>query len=195
MSPARARTSSAEIVDAGRELLEMGGLEAVTMGAVAERVNVRAPSLYKRLPNRAALIAAIGDAAVDDLSRCLARVADGSDPAEALRRMTAAVRTFAHENPRAYELVFMSQPDESRPAPARTAAASAPVVAAAERLVGPDGALAAARLVTAFTHGFISMELNGIFRLGGDLDDSFRQGIELIVGALVGRGGGNRPAS
>lgn len=194
MSPARARTSSAEIVDAGRELLEMGGLEAVTMGAVAERVNVRAPSLYKRLPNRAALIAAIGDAAVDDLSRCLARVADGSDPAEALRRMTAAVRTFAHENPRAYELVFMSQPDESRPAPARTAAASAPVVAAAERLVGPDGALAAARLVTAFTHGFISMELNGVFRLGGDLDESFRHGVELVVGALTGGGGNRRSA-
>ena len=41
MSPARARTSGDEIVAAGRELLEAGGLEAVTMQAVAERVGVK----------------------------------------------------------------------------------------------------------------------------------------------------------
>ena len=193
MSPARARTSVADIVAAGRELLEAGGVEAVTMQAVADRVSVRAPSLYKRLPNRAALIAAIGDAAVDDLARQIAPFGDDPDPAEALRRMTAAVRAFAHANPRAYELIFMSQPDDSRPAAERTAAASAPVVAVVERLVGHDRALDSARLVTAFTHGFISMELNGVFRLGGDLDEAFRYGVELVVGALTA-GGADRPS-
>ena len=42
MSPARARTSYDDIVAAGRELLEAGGLDAVTMLAVAERVGYRA---------------------------------------------------------------------------------------------------------------------------------------------------------
>ena len=46
MSPARARTSQTDIVAAGRELLEAGGLDAVTMQAIAERVGIRAPSLY-----------------------------------------------------------------------------------------------------------------------------------------------------
>lgn len=188
MSPARARTSSAEILAAGRELLEAGGLEAVTMQAVADRVHVRAPSLYKRLPSRAALIAAIGDAAVDDLARHIAPFGNDPDAAAALRGMSAAVRAFAHANPRAYELIFMSQADESRPAAERTAAASAPVLAAADRLVGHDRALAAARLVTAFTHGFISMELNGTFRLGGDLDEAFGYGVELVVAALTAGG-------
>ena len=164
------------------------------MQAVADRVSVRAPSLYKRLPNRAALIAAIGDAAVDDLARQIAPFGDDPDPAEALRRMTAAVRAFAHANPRAYELIFMSQADESRPAAERTAAASAPVLAVVERLVGRDRALDSARLVTAFTHGFVSMELNGVFRLGGDLDDAFGYGVELIVGALTASGRDERPA-
>jgi len=158
------------------------------MQAVAGRVNVRAPSLYKRLPNRAALIAAIGESAVDDLARHIAPFGDDPDAAEALRRMTGAVRTFAHANPRAYELIFMSQPDESRPAAERTAAASAPVLAAVERLVGHERALDSARLVTAFTHGFISMELNGAFRLGGDLDEAFRYGVDVLVKALTAGG-------
>lgn len=185
MSPARARTSTADVVAAGRALLESGGVEAVTMQAVAERVGVRAPSLYKRLPSRGALLSAVGDAAVDELARQLAPFADGPDPAESLRRMAAAVRAFARANPRAYELVFMSQSDESRPAVERTAAAAGPVLAVVERLVGPEHALDGARLVTAFTHGFISMELNGAFRLGGSLDEAFRFGLDVIVDALV----------
>ena len=71
------------------------------MQAVAERVSVRAPSLYKRLPNRAALIAAIGDAAVNDLARVLVPLSGDPDPAAALRRMASAVRAFATANPRA----------------------------------------------------------------------------------------------
>jgi hypothetical protein len=58
------------------------------------------------------------------------------------------------------------------------------VLVVVERLVGPDRALGAARLVTAFTDGFISIELNGLFPLGGDLDEAFRYGVEVLVEAL-----------
>ena len=85
---------------AGRELLEAGGLDAVTMVAVAERVGVRAPSLYKRLPDRAALIAAIGAAAFDDLGARLEPYSRGEDPAVCIRSIASTYRTFARANPR-----------------------------------------------------------------------------------------------
>ena len=44
---------------AGRQLLEEEGPEALTMRRLAERVGIRAPSLYKHLPDKAALEAAI----------------------------------------------------------------------------------------------------------------------------------------
>jgi AcrR family transcriptional regulator len=47
------------VVAAGRQLLEEEGPEALTMRRLAERVGIRAPSLYKHLPDKAALEAAI----------------------------------------------------------------------------------------------------------------------------------------
>ena len=185
MSPARARTSTAEIVAAGRELLEAGGLDAVTMQAIAARVGVRAPSLYKRLPSRAALISAIAAAALDDLIERLEPLSAGPDPGASLRAAASAYRTFAHANPRAYELLFMNLPPGSRPPTELNVIASAPLLEVAERLVGPERALEAARLVTAFAHGFVSMEITGAFRLGGDVDEAFRYGVDALVDALT----------
>ena len=188
MSPAPARTSNEEIVAAGRELLEAGGLDAVTMQAVAERVGIRAPSLYKRFADRGALIGAITAAALQDLEQALLPLARGEDPAAALRELAMAFRAFAHENPRAYELMFMNLPPGSRPPPQLNASAAAPLLEVSRRLVGPDRALEAARLVTAFARGFASMEITGAFRLGGDVDEAYRYGVDVLVDALSADG-------
>jgi AcrR family transcriptional regulator len=185
VSPARARTSIAQILAAGRDLLEAGGLDAVTMQAIAEQVGVRAPSLYKRFPSRAALIAAIGEAAFEDLHEVLAPLARDLDPASGLRAMAAAYRGFARTHPRTYELLFMNLPPDARPSAELNVLAAAPLLELAQRLVGSDRALDAARLVTAFAHGFVSMELSGAFRLGGDVDDAYRYGVGVLVDALA----------
>ena len=59
----------------------------------------------------------------------------------------------------------------------------------AERMVGPERTLEAARLMTAFAHGFVSMELAGQFRFGGDVDEAYRYGVDVLVDALAGRSG------
>ncbi len=62
MTPSSSAIRSArgmEVVAAGRRLLEEEGPEALTMRRLAERLGIRAPSLYKHLPDKAALEAAI----------------------------------------------------------------------------------------------------------------------------------------
>jgi hypothetical protein len=53
-------------------------------------------------------------------------------------------------------------------------------------LAARDRALEAARLLTAFVHGFASMELAGAFRLGGDVDAAYRYAIDAIVVGVRG---------
>ena len=48
-----------EIVDAARTLLEQEGSKALSMRRIAESLGIRAPSIYKHLPDKDALEAAI----------------------------------------------------------------------------------------------------------------------------------------
>ena len=48
-------------------------------------------------------------------------------------------------------------------------------------------ALEAGRTLVAWAHGFVSMELAGGFRLGGDLDAAYATGIDLILAGISGR--------
>src|SRR3954454_10110938 len=99
MSPAPARTSADAIVVAGRAILESGGTSSVTMRAVAEAVGVKGPSLYKRVPDRTALLRAIADSVVADLAGTMSRATETDDPRANLRMVAAAYRTFVRDNP------------------------------------------------------------------------------------------------
>ncbi len=184
MSPAPARTSRDAILSAARALLEEGGLDAVTMAAVGDRVGVRGPSLYKHVPNRAALIRAIAEAVTEDLGRALRQAVATGDPQTDLRAAALAYRAFVHANPNGYGLLFTNVAPELQPDPAAVAETGRPLVEAMVSVVGPDASLAAARTVAAWAHGFVSMELAGAFRLGGDLDDAYAAGIESILAGV-----------
>ena len=218
--PTPERTSLDAIVEAGRALLEAEGLSGLTMQAVADRVGVRAPSLYKRVRNRGDLVRLIAASSLAELGRRLDVESDpvsggtagrdathtpgetdasgathaaattdapGAEIAE-VARLASVVRRFAHEQPAAYRLVFASG-DESGLDVETLREASAPLLAVAARLAGPDHALDAARTLTAWITGFVSMELSGAFRLGGDVDRAFEFGVERIAAALVPRAG------
>ncbi|ACU36644.1 TetR/AcrR family transcriptional regulator [Actinosynnema mirum] len=189
--PTPDRTSVAEIVRAGRDLLESRGAAGLIMQAVAERVGVRAPSLYKRVRNREELVVLITEATADDLGALLASAADDLAGADALAAMARAIRVFAHERPVGFALVFSSGVAMAQPVLARVAA---PVLRASAALVGQERALDAARTFTAWAHGFLTMELGGGFTLGGDVDRAYEYGVTVLTDALRGRGASPTPA-
>lgn len=176
--PTPEKTSLGAIVAAGRDILESGGQDGLTMQSVATRVGVRAPSLYKHVRDRAALLAAVSEASVGDLAARL-EATDGS-----FESVVRAYRDFARERPEAFRLMMLSNQSTLAPMQAVERAA-APMLRASRRLVGEPGALDAARLATAWATGFIQMELTGAFRLGGDVDHAFEYGLIRVRRALA----------
>jgi AcrR family transcriptional regulator len=67
-----------EVVAAGRRLLEEEGPEALTMRRLAERVGIRAPSLYKHLPDKAALEAAIIATGFEEVAAAFEAAVEGA---------------------------------------------------------------------------------------------------------------------
>ena len=182
--PAPARTTTPAVVAAARRLLEQHGLDALTMQAVADAVGVRAPSLYKRVAGRDALLRLIVDQAALELADDLDRAVRGADPAADLRAVAEAFRAFARRNPATYPLLF--DPRQGGMSAESRDRASDAVRRVAAALAGDEHALQAARLVTAWANGFVTMELAGAFRLGGDVDEAWDYAVAGLTRALAG---------
>lgn len=178
--PTPDRTSLDAIILAASDLLEEEGPAGLTMKAVAVRVGVRPPSLYKRVDSREQLIQLVAEATLTALAD---RLAAASTAVEALNEF----RRFGHQRPAAFQLVMT--PGVGMPT-ARVefgAAASEPVLRFGRELAGPDRALEAARTLTAWASGFICMEINGNFRLGGSIDQAWEFGAARVVEAVTAR--------
>jgi AcrR family transcriptional regulator len=180
--PAHSQTSTAAIVAAGRRLLEERGADALTMRDVADAVGVRTPSLYKRVRSRSDLLRLILEDVADELTAVLDAAASSGDPAAGLRAMVAAYREFAHANPVAWAL--LSAPRAVSGATARSERSSAPLLRVVTELAGPRYALPAARTIVTWAHGFITMELAGAFRLGGDVEEAWEFGLGRVLTAV-----------
>lgn len=185
--PTPDRTSLDAIVLAARELLEEEGPSGLTMNAVAARVGVRAPSLYKRVQNRERLIQLVAESTLTALAE---RLAPTSTAAEALN----GLRRFGHERPAAFRLIMTPGADMPTARVEFGEAASETVLQLARELAGPEQYLEAARTLTAWAAGFICMELNGNFRLGGDIDRAWEFGVAHLLAAITVEHPGDAPA-
>ena len=156
------------------------------MADVAKRVGVRAPSLYKHFGDRSELLAAVANDATLELGRALSDALTRSSPDAKARLdgLAAAYRSFALAKPRAVALIFAGVSPGTAPTPESQAEAARPLLQVAEAMVGPAGALAAARVLTAFAYGFASMETAGAFRFGGDPEEAYQLGISVLASGL-----------
>lgn len=184
--PAPARTGRDQIVAVGGQLLEEGGPDAVTMQAVAQRVGVRAPSLYKHVRDRNDLLADLVAANLGELTTRMDAAQVEGNPRRSVEAQLRALRRFAKERPQGYALVFGAPPGVPLASAEALARSVRPVLHAMTGLVGPEHALDAARLATAWATGFVAMERAGALRLGGDIDAAWEWGLQHLATTLHG---------
>jgi AcrR family transcriptional regulator len=158
-----------EIVAAARQLLDEEGASALSMRRVAERLGIRAPSIYKHLPDKQALENALVSAGFEELARRFEPAFDDDDPLGAL---AAAYRSFARTNPHLYRLMTERPLQRDALTPGTEERAALPIIHAT------GGDQDTARAAWAFAHGMAILELNGRFPPGADLDAAWERGLD-----------------
>jgi AcrR family transcriptional regulator len=168
-APDRLTPRAQEIVAAAREILEAEGLDALTMRRIAERLGIRAPSLYKHFPDKQTLEAAIISEAFEQQAESFERAVAGSD--DPLAALAASYRAFALAHPHLYRLMTDQELRRDLLAPGVEERAGHTIYRAA----GEDANRA--RAAWAFAHGMALLELSNRFPPGADIDAAWREGI------------------
>jgi AcrR family transcriptional regulator len=181
MSPYPSQLNPARIVDAARAMIEVGGVDGLSLHRLADALGVKAPSLYRYFRDRAELLRAVNESTTRALFVHIdAALGDApDDPAVRLMIVAQAYRAFAHANPAAYGLLFTNTILELRPDAAQQEQMVLPLQALMAQLSGEANSLPALRGVWALIHGFVTLELNGQFQRGGDLVEAFEKSIRI----------------
>lgn len=164
---------------AARELLEEQGHDGLRMRLLADKLGIKAPTLYAHFRNKRDLengLVAVGLAEQAEAAR--AALGD-TPPEDGLETMWAAYRAWALRNPALHLLIASRALDREDPA-----------VVAAERpgremvLRSARGDTSAAIAFWAFAYGLIALELNDRVPPGRDLDAVWATGLAGLASRL-----------
>lgn len=97
-----------EIIQGAADILDEAGEDAVTLRAVARRVGIAAPSIYRHFADRDEILLAVVQEAFAELKARLGNAVDTAppDPVARLHAICSAYLDFSLERPRRYRILF-----------------------------------------------------------------------------------------
>ncbi|MCC6736530.1 MAG: WHG domain-containing protein [Bauldia sp.] len=159
-------------------------MNAVTLAALAAGLGVKPPSLYKHVDGLDAILRAVALKGLRELNSRVIHATVGLSKDDALVALAIACRRFAAERPGLYAATLRVTPSESP----EIEAASSIFVGVVSTVVegygirGPES-LHAVRAIRAIVHGFVSLDANGSFGTGTNVEESF---VRLVRGFAAG---------
>ena len=177
----RAGLSPDRVVAEAAAVADDAGLEHLTLAAVAQRVGVALPSLYKHIAGIDALHRGLAILGMRELAGRLVRAVMGRTGRDALEAVADAYRDFARNRPGLYAATLRAPrpDDEEHVAVSQEALEVAFAVMRSYRLEGAD-AVHAIRIFRSAMHGFVAQEASGAFGMAESVDESYRLLVELL---------------
>jgi AcrR family transcriptional regulator len=178
--------TSERVVEEAATLADEVGLEALTLSAIAARVGVAQPSLYKHVSGMEAVRRALALRGVKELRAELLSATAGKARGDALRALADAYREYAREHPGRYEasIVAPDPGDAEHVQASEETLAVLSAVLAGYGIAGGD-AIDAIRATRAALHGYAALERSGGYRMPRDLDRSFERLVAMLDDALT----------
>jgi AcrR family transcriptional regulator len=170
-------------------LAEEVGLENVTLSLLAEKLEVKSPSLYNHLEGLKELQAGMAALSIRRLETAVRDAAVGKSKAEALMGIALAYRKFATENPELYKTILkypVIEDDEVREA-------GLSIVRVINQVMEPyhyqeEDIIHFVRGFRSAVHGFVSLEEAGFFQATFDADESYRRLVASLISTLATQG-------
>lgn len=171
------------------------GLEAVTLASVAQKLQIRSPSLYNHVNGLPDLRRHLAFRGLAMLKERFERALEGKDGDDAVRAFSQAYLGFARKHPGLYEAIQRApEPDDDALKQAMGEIVGYAVRALEGYGLRGDPAIHAVRAIRSLLHGFASLERQGGFGMPLDLDVTFRLMVETFLAGVKAMkdGGGER---
>jgi AcrR family transcriptional regulator len=160
--------SKARIFQEALQLVSESGLKNLSMRNLADRLHIKAPSLYKHVENKDEIVAYIQAKGIESFAAHL-KASGKTKEAKAM-----AYRKWALANPNLYEITFR-HPLKRELIPAGLEEGVTQYIV---ELAGKDHEHA--RAVWAMLHGLVDLELIGRFPENANLTKTWKRALELI---------------
>ncbi|WP_284756970.1 WHG domain-containing protein [Curtobacterium flaccumfaciens pv. flaccumfaciens] len=170
----RAGLDPATVTEAAATLADEIGLAQLSMSVVADRLGVKAPSLYKHVDGLGDLTRRIAILGANELGDALRDAMQGRSGRSALEAAVQTVRRSVQEHPARYQAAVGVRPtgadDPLAVALGRTLASFA--AALRDYPLDPADEVHALRVLRSVLHGFATIEASGGFQMDTDVDAS-----------------------
>jgi AcrR family transcriptional regulator len=178
----RAGLTGDDVVASAAGLADEIGFQGITMGLLADRLGVRAPSLYKHVGGLADVQHRLATLALTELGEVIRDAVQGRAGIDALAALLTAVRGYVTAHPGRYMAtigVEATGPDD-------------PLLAAGTRVINSIAAVLrgygigegemdhALRTIRSTMHGFAMLEASRGFQWDADPDESFEWMIRFV---------------
>jgi AcrR family transcriptional regulator len=176
-------TTEGLVAEAAR-LVDEVGPERLTLSALAQRVGVAQPSLYKHLDRLDGMHRLLALTVLRELGTTLRHAATGKAGADALRAIATAYRDYARSHPGRYSYVVRAGSDDELQHAAAEIISVMYAVLEGYGITGDD-CVDAARFVRSSLHGFVHLELGEGFQIPRSTDLSFARLVDALDTALT----------
>ena len=186
----RAGLTATDVVQAAADIADERGYQQLTIGLVAARLGIRAPSVYKHVSGLAGLQHQLATRAMDELGDAVATAVAGRAGRDALAGLARACRDYVVAHPGRYAATvgagFAGPGDPLLAASTRVIELIAAVLRGYD-IPEPD-LVHAIRTVRCVLHGWCMLQLTNAFQWSGDVERSFEQLISFMDYGLRGAG-------
>lgn len=181
----RARLTRETVVREAAAVADEVGLDRLTLAAVADRLGVRLPSLYKHIDGLEGLRRDLAVLAVTELADAITTAAIGRTGQRAVQAIADVYRAYGRAHPGRYAATIRAPAADDTEHVAAADAVLQVVLAVLDGygLTGDD-AIDATRALRACLHGFVTLEVGGGFGMPRDVDRSYEglvEGLDVML--------------